>query len=160
MDRGSNTGQVPTVDWATPSIRDAISPRPKSTTSATSRSWFAGCVPLRKNARALQRTVPAGFGPTRLLRSGAGAAKGEPGNVQHGQTPGRDDEGAGLPALGIEPSWFTTLPPSCTFPISGLTREVELLAELRVRTRPLVGQIVRRRLRLAHFSFVLGSRFA
>ncbi len=37
---------------------------------------------------------------TRLLRSGAGAAKGEPGDVQRGQTPDRDDEGAGLPALG------------------------------------------------------------
>jgi len=56
--------------------------------------------PFRKNASALQRGVPAGFGATRLLRSGAGAAKGEPGDVQRGQTPDRDDEGAGLPALG------------------------------------------------------------
>src|SRR5437879_6537959 len=97
MGRGSNTGQVPTVDGATPSIRDAISPRPKTSTSPTSPSWFPSGVPFRKNAGALQRGVPAGFGATRPLRSGAGAAKGEPGDVQRGQTPDRDDEGAGLP---------------------------------------------------------------
>jgi hypothetical protein len=100
VDRSSNTGQVPTVDWATPSIRDAISPRPKSATSPTSRSWFPSGFPFRKNASALQRAVPAGFGATRLLRSGAGAAKGEPGDVQRRQTPDRHDEGSGLPALG------------------------------------------------------------
>jgi hypothetical protein len=85
---------------AAPSIRDAISPRPKSATSATSSSWFPSGVPFRKNASALQRAVPSGFSATRLLRSSAGAAKGEPGDVQRGQTPDRDDEGAGLPALG------------------------------------------------------------
>src|SRR5207249_2021558 len=65
-----------------------------------SPSWFPSGVPFRKNASALQRGVPAGFGATRLLRSGAGAAKGEPGDVQRGQASDRDDEGAGLPALG------------------------------------------------------------
>ncbi len=53
VDRGSDTGQVPTVDWATPSIRDTIPPRPKSATSATSRNWFPSGVPYGKNAIAL-----------------------------------------------------------------------------------------------------------
>ncbi len=97
MDRGSNAGQVPTVDWASPSIRDAISPRPGS---VAFRSWFPGGIPHRKNVSAVQRAVPSGFSATRLLRSGAGAAKAERGDVQRGQTPDRDDEGAGLPALG------------------------------------------------------------